>query len=209
MGRLGRFSLLILTAACCQAAVGVNDPISEWNGEFLDAVRRDPTAPCLVARNLAIFHIALHDGLESLHDGSDFIVGHYAVDEPVPDEAYIHAAASKLLAVFYPSYRGIFMRMAESRMESFTSAERESAIRLALEVAARTLEARKNDGAANTLTYVPKDALGKWRRTPPGYRPPELSHWSSLEPFVLPSPAAFRPPPPPALDSEAYARAVE
>jgi hypothetical protein len=46
---------------------------------------------------------------------------------------------------------------------------------------------------------------GKWRETPPGFRPPVLPFWGHVTPFVMTSPDQFRAPPPPPLDSKEYA----
>jgi hypothetical protein len=47
-----------------------------------------------------------------------------------------------------------------------------------------------------------------WRRTTHN-RPPELPQWPRVKPFVIESPAAFRPAGPPAIDSERYVRAMD
>jgi hypothetical protein len=44
---------------------------------------------------------------------------------------------------------------------------------------------------------------GKWRETPPGFRPPTLPHWAKVTPFVMTSPEQFRAPPPLAVASKA------
>ena len=46
---------------------------------------------------------------------------------------------------------------------------------------------------------------GKWRETPPTFRPPLLPFWGKVTPFVMTSPSQFRAPPPETLGSKEYA----
>ncbi len=46
---------------------------------------------------------------------------------------------------------------------------------------------------------------GKWRETPPGFRPPVLPHWGHVTPFVMTSPEQFRAPPPYSVGSKEQA----
>lgn len=185
------------------------EAILYWNDQFLQAVRESSTAPGLASRNLAILHGALYDGLAGLEGRPPLLVENLSGGNGVNGEAFVHSASSLLISIFYPSRRGLLERKAEEQLEELGPEGRQISTTYARKVAAMALEKRKGDGAANTLTYIPKDEIGKWRRTPPAYRPPELSHWYHVEPFVLPSADAFRPEPPPPLSSSAYARAVE
>jgi hypothetical protein len=67
------------------------------------------------------------------------------------------------------------------------------------------LMARAGDGSTASVPYVPGTDPGEWRPTPPGNAPAALPHWGGVTPFLLSSGAQFRPGPPPALDSAAYA----
>ncbi len=184
------------------------EAILYWNDQFLHAVRESSTAPGLASRNLAIFHCALYDGLAALHGERPLLTRELPVENGVEGAAFVHSASALMISVFYPSRRGLLERRAEERIAGLDRMRREDSAAFARRVVGKALEARKGDGAANTLTYIPKDEVGKWRRTPPEYRPPELSHWYHVEPFVLPAADAFRPEPPPGLDSPEYARAL-
>jgi membrane-associated phospholipid phosphatase len=73
-------------------------------------------------------------------------------------------------------------------------------------VAARLLAARANDGSA--AMPAPFDAgsrPGDYRSTPPNFPAPVFTDWGSVTPFVLENGSQFRPAPPPALTSAAYA----
>lgn len=206
---LCRLCLALLVFPLGAEAAGPATAVCLWNRLFLDGVRRESTAPGLASRNLAVFHATLHDGLEGLYGGTDFILARHEPAGPVDAEAFVHIASARMLAIFYPSARTVNAAESARLTAHLADAERAAAAAYAEAVVRASLQTREGDGSANTLTYVPKDQIGLWRRTPPDFRPPELSHWSALRPFVLPSADAFRPPPPPALDSPEYAEAIE
>jgi hypothetical protein len=73
------------------------------------------------------------------------------------------------------------------------------------QVAQLTLESRADDGSQTDVPYIPSDAPGQWRRTPPLFLPPLTPQWRYVTPFCLPDIDPFVPGPPPALDSPEYA----
>jgi hypothetical protein len=83
--------------------------------------------------------------------------------------------------------------------------------------AAAILARRRFDGATAVVPYTPGTAPGQWQPTPnpvppdpasggPGLAPAVLPGWGNITPFALTSGAQFRPPGPPALTSDEYAR---
>jgi hypothetical protein len=68
---------------------------------------------------------------------------------------------------------------------------------------------RANDGsAAASPPYAPGNQPGNYQLTPPNFGAPVFTNWSNVTPFVLNSAAQFRPGPPPAVTSQAYAQAL-
>jgi hypothetical protein len=76
------------------------------------------------------------------------------------------------------------------------------------EVADGILAWRANDGSAVNVPYVPGTAAGQWRPTPPDYTVAWGPYWGHVKPFAVASAAPYLPPPPPALDSAEYAKAL-
>src|SRR5207302_629064 len=62
-----------------------------------------------------------------------------------------------------------------------------------------TLDSREGDDSQSEVPYIPSDAPGQWRRTPPFFRPPLDPQWRYVTLFCLPDTESFLPPPPPAL----------
>ena len=59
-----RFKTIFMRGAMLLALAGAaalaDDPVLAWNEAFIRCVRREMPPPCLVARNLAILHVAMH-----------------------------------------------------------------------------------------------------------------------------------------------------
>jgi hypothetical protein len=186
----------------------VIDPISTWNQEFLRAVRLSSTAPGLASRNLAIMHSAIYDGMASIRGEERVIFTRIQPDTKIDESAFLEIIGAEMVRVFYPSLSGAIQTKLDNRLAGLDSDAISTARAFSKRIMKAAFEAREQDGAANTLTYIPKDEIGKWRRTPPDYRPPELSHWYNVHPFVLPAVDFLRPPPPPPLNSEPYAASL-
>src|SRR5262249_11422524 len=75
-------------------------------------------------------------------------------------------------------------------------------------VANQVIQLRAHDGWDNFVDDEGSTAIGQWRPTAPSFAPALLPQWANLTPFAMASPGQFLPPPPPALDSQAYADAV-
>src|SRR6266700_1486003 len=88
-------------------------------------------------------------------------------------------------------------------------AGKQQGIQVGQAVAARLITIRANDGSAATPPpFVPGNQLGNYQLTPPKFVAPVFINWRNVTPFVLNNPAQFRPEPPPALTSQAYAQAL-
>lgn len=180
-------SLLCLALLLGVAQAGV---VEDWNEAFIQAVRKETPPPCLVSRNLPIFHLCIHRAVQDA-----------GTAQKSPDDQQSAAAHAARLAFlnFFPSQTKLADDLQPSSGPSPDIAQFASA---AVE---RTFKERENDGSSTTIHYVPSDKPGQWRRTPPNFRPPEFPHWGEIKPFVLDNVKPFRAPAPPALDSEAYA----
>ena len=183
----------------------------DWNKALLETIRSQNSSPGLASRNLAILHLAVFDALNVIEDRP---YAAYAFDEIHTDgiggidlSGTICGAASRCAQILYPTGRPQFVKLRQSQ---FSTASDKSAFAIAeafgRRVADVILKAREKDGASRSITYIPKKELGKWCRTGPKFRPPELPHWKDVTPFFLKRSDQFRPPAPPSLDSVAYAQ---
>ena len=174
----------------------VANPVLEWNEAFLQCVRKEMPPPCLVARNLAILHLAIHRAVGEAQARSL---------SAAEMEAVADAAGDEVCRTLFPTDAGEFARVIGTRAAASHSTKATTAL-AARRTAQAVLESRANDGATTGVSYIPSERPGRWRRTEPRSRPPELPHWGQTKPFLLESSAQFRPPPPPASESDGYAR---
>ena len=75
-------------------------------------------------------------------------------------------------------------------------------------VADKMLALRANDGSATAVTYTPGTGAGVWIPTPPANAAALLPQWGNVTPFALTSGSQFAPSSIPALNSTAYANAL-
>lgn len=168
----------------------------DLNRAFLDSVAAESPPPALTARNLAVFHLAIHQSVVE--------AGKAGLAAPVAAAAAGNRVASSL----FPGRAGNFSALEQASLTGGPATGKErQALELGWRVGDAWLERRKDDGSSTTIHYFPKEAPGQWRRTGAANRPPELPHWGKVTPFCLKSASQFPVPPPPALGSPAYREA--
>jgi len=190
------------------AGVGTlrSDPVIEWNRQMLGSIRTDTSAPTLASRNLAILHAAIYDAVNSIertHQPYRFLI------EPGQDsstEAAVVGAGYSVMVTLYPQFRARFDEAYQQFLASSAdSVARSNGLQLGRLVGLLAVDSRSADSSNTQVTYIPSDAPGQWRRTPPFFRPPLDPQWRYVDPFCLPDIDPFVPPGPPRLDSAAYA----
>jgi len=121
-------------------------------------------------------------------------------------------AAHDVATAIYPESRERAVwtaTLAESLATVSAGAAKQRGIEVGRAVATALLAMRANDGADAISDYSPGDLPGQWNRTSPAFLPPLLPHWGNVEPMVVEDITAYRPTPPPSLDSLEYAEAVD
>lgn len=191
------------------AVVARADVILDWNGLAIDCIRNDNTAPTLSTRNLAILHTAIYDTVNSINPTHQPYKFQIAPPTNCLPEAAVVGAAYEVITFLYPS----FIFWADELLDEYRSSVPATAaltngLNFGSYIGMLALDARSDDGANTEIPYIPSNLPGAWQRTPPFFRPPLTPHWGYVTPFCLPQLEPFVPGPPPALDSAAYATAV-
>jgi hypothetical protein len=191
-----------------------------WNAIALQAVADDHTeifgapeegGPTHAARALAIVHAAIYDAVNSI-DRSHTPYLTLVPLKPHADisiAAAVATAAHGTLVALYPSQEDGFDGALEHHLARIRDdAAKQSGIEVGRTVAERLLQARHDDGSADSKPHTPSDLPGRHREDPlnpgQGFLAPG---WGKVTPFVVQSSSQFRAPPPPALTSAAYAEA--
>ena len=179
------------------------DTVTDWNikaGEFVVEAKIGPPP---ANRVLALVHAAVYEAVNgitrrypasrlSLEASPDA-----SVDAAVA--AANHAALVKLLpaqqAAIDAAYQAALAAIAEGPAKT-------AGIAVGQKAATAILALRADDAASMPDTYRPHTTAGVYVPTPL----PAVTQWPQRKPWLMTSPAQFRPGPPPALTSAAWAR---
>ncbi|MGJ3242910.1 MAG: phosphatase PAP2 family protein [Opitutales bacterium] len=188
------------------------EPLFRWNNEILNAIRNSRTAPPMAAYKLGNMHAAIFDAV----NGFDQKYEAYMVSEPAPEgasrEAAIAGAAYTVLVELYGPYVNPrrFQRTLDRALADIPEGPaRDAGFEYGRRVAQTIVEACLASGKDEQVEWQTTEDVGKWRETPPFFRPALAPHWPDVRPMTLESVNQFRAPLPPALDSEQYAREWE
>jgi membrane-associated phospholipid phosphatase len=185
------------------------DVVLDWNALMIDAIRGDNTAPTLSTRNLAIMHTAIYDSVNSVLRTHQPYLSELDTPEETSPEAAAVGAAYEIMKILYPPFSGSTEELYTSWLESTPqTAATTNGLALGKQIGELALQNRVADGSSTDVPYIPSDAPGAWRRTPPNFRPPLTPQWRYVTPFCLPGLEPFLPPPPPALNSLEYAESL-
>jgi hypothetical protein len=196
-------------SAATVLSVTRGDAIIDWNTDALNAVRAEGTNPPFAARNFAMVQIAVFDAVNSIDRQ---YVPYAGIQESVArgtsETAAVAGAADEVLRALYPKEGRMFaatLFQSLSLVPSKVSATRGLALGRA--VGDAVLALRNHDGSGLYVAAPPATKPGDWSPTPPTFEPAVGLNFAFVTPFALASPSQFRPGPPPALDSAAYAAA--
>jgi hypothetical protein len=187
-----------------------NAVVLAWNQATLEAIRFANTPPPAAARHLALVHLALFDAANAI-DGryANYRPQHGAPKSASP-QAAAAAAANTILRLTYPPFTVTWDAMLQSQLLALPDGSAESeGVSWGRSVARRLLEEREFDGSNFGVDYRPFGSPGHWEPTPSLFASALLPQWPGVIPFGLRSGDQFRPPPPPGLETEEWARDLE
>jgi len=183
-----------------------------WNKELLHIVQTPGAQPATVhpTRSYAILHAAIYDAVVSItRDAPAYLFSVSAPSSARADAAAATAGHDTLVAL-YPKWKAALDQQLASELAAIPNGVgKQQGSQVGQAVAARLLAIRATDGSTATPPpFVPGNQPGNYQLTPPKFAAPVFTNWSNVTPFVLNNAAQFRPGPPPALTSQAYAQAL-
>jgi hypothetical protein len=178
------------------------DVIADWNENAVSYGVLHNMGPPPAERVVAMTQLAMFDAVNSIeHKYRPYLVQLPATSS-ASKEAAAAAAAGTVLAGINPQTRASMNSLLESYLAAIPdSPAKAEGIKLGEAVAAKILKERANDGTAEPDTYRPRTTAGVYVPTAPTAAP----QWPKVKPFALTSASQFRPAPPTALDSAAWA----
>jgi hypothetical protein len=210
------------------------DVVTDWNTAALDAIRGNRTPPPRASRALAILHASIYDavnGISRTHEpylvrsklppgaSSNGVKGASRDHEANPFQSKVPASASKeaaasaaahrVLSALFPTNTAAFDALHARTLAGIKKGpQKRMGLAWGQKVASQILAARSDDGSGDTVTPLPAIGPGDWVPTPPAFAPYLLPQWGHVTPFTMSDSSQFRPPGSPALDSAAYAAAL-
>lgn len=203
------------TIATATGGGGTSEPgaiVIAWNQELLHILQKPGAQPATVhpTRSFAMLHAAIYDSVVSItRDAPAAVFLQNAPPSAKPDAAAA-TAGHDTLAALYPKMKAALDQLLAGELSKIPDgAGKQEGIQVGHSITEHLVAIRAHDGSAATPPpFVPGNQLGNYRPTPPNFAAPVFTHWAKVTPFVLHTAAQFRPGPPPALTSRAYAQAL-
>ena len=204
---------MIMTAVAAAAALALAQPaaadtVTDWwdlGGRIANpygpgAGPRTPDQDQALTRAA----IAMFEAVNAIDRRYESYLGFAAGDPTASQDAAAATAAFKVLVQAFPAQKGALEESYAIAMAGFGDEKSREAGRLIGErAAAAALAAGGIDPAIPQPPYRPRTRPGQWV---PTALPQIEPYFSAFRPWAIPSAEALRPPPPPALTSERWAR---
>ena len=184
--------------------------ITDWNELIIStAAEVDGFQTLLGNRAVPLMHLAVHDALNAIVPVYD----QYAYTNTAGQQAHPIPAASQaahdVMVGIFPDYAESAAELHRKWLERVPGgSNKEQGVRIGSESAQAIIDLREDSGYDSIGEFTPGNEPGDYRITPP-FEEPIGTGWPETEPLTMTSPDQFRPGPPPALDSEVYAREFE
>ena len=182
--------------------------VVQWNLIAVQTI--GATAPFPSTRAMAAVQGAVFEAVNSITGKYE---PYFATTVPAPaganPEAAAVAAAHRVLTWLCPAETATLLAKRETSLSTMADGQaRIDGIAAGEAAAAAMIAARTGDGSTPPLFWSPtSSAPYEWQKTPSCPAAGGLFyHWKDVKPFGIRSSSQFRAPPPPALDSEHYAR---
>jgi hypothetical protein len=187
-------------------------PVIDWNQVLLSIVNTPGAQPANIqpTRNFAILHAAIFDAVNAIDRTHEPYLISVRAPRDASETAAADAAAHMALVRLYPAQQTTLDADYAAELSKVANGRaKEKGVRLGEQVAGDLLAIRANDGSEVTPPpFVAGTGPGDYRSTPPNFPTPIFTTWGRVTPFVLDRGDQFRPAPPPAVTSDAYAAAI-
>lgn len=184
------------------------DVVLHWNEILMQSLTTPPPTRVPLSRNMALVHVAMFDAVNAIDRSHEPYAAGVHASRGASKEAAAAQAAHDTLAALYPSRQAEYDAALAEDLAGIAPGRARQGVAVGKEVARQILALRADDGASTVVTYTPpSDDPGQWHPTAPDFTPAAAAHVPAMAPFALDSGSQFRPAPPPALNSDAYAAA--
>jgi PAP2 superfamily len=215
MKRIGNLGFLLAALAVLLPGAAVADEVTDWNRIMFQAALHAtpaPTSPLVMSRNAAIVEAAVYDAVNGIQRRyTPLHVQPAAAPGASIRAAAVQAAYATLVRLYSSQQSTLDQQRATSLAAISSGAAAANSVSIARGIAWGQFVAdaiwtwRSNDGfTPPPPPFLGGSAVGQWRPTPPGFLSGAGPQFAYMTPWVILSPAQFRPLGPPALDSPRY-----
>jgi len=196
-------------AAVTSAPAIATDVVTEWNQQAVSLTLAPASAlsPVEQTRVMAIFQLAVHDAVNGITGAYETYLSPTGAPENASPEAAAIAAAHHALKNLFSGNDAMLDALYITSLASHGLTSSDPGIEFGRAAAAAILAVRANDHSKEAQFAYDAPGAGNpgvWVRL--NNAPALLPGWGNVTPFVLRSASQFDPGPPPALDSDTYAR---
>jgi len=192
------------------SVIAHGDVVTNWNLIAIKTAKKAGQNSNYATRTLAIEAIAVYDAINSIKQfGTPY--HYYSVPKsPASEQAAAAQAAHDVLVSLFPAQKASLDSFLDVSLKAATDGPVAAGQQVGSAAAADILVLRANDGAYPDVSYSdPTNARpGDYRLTPPAFKPGIDEQWGNVKPFLLKSNNQFLPPPPPALGTDEYKKAL-
>lgn len=188
---MNRFASLVVSISCLCATAARADAVTDWNIKSGEVIVEAKLATQPAVRVMAIVQTAAHQAVMTALQRGASVEAALAASHRVTLTRLLPAQQPMIDA----AYKAALGSVAENASKLDGIADGEGA-------AQAVLAARADDGAAAPETYRPFTTAGVYVPT----AIPVVTQWPQRKPWLMRDAAQFRPAPPPALTSAAWAR---
>lgn len=215
MKRIGNLGFLLAALAVLLPGAAVADEVTDWNRIMFQAALHAtpaPTTPLVMSRNAAIVEAAVYDAVNGIQRRyTPLHVQPAAAPGASIRAAAVQAAYATLVRLYSSQQSTLDQQRAASLAAISSAAAAANSASIARGIAWGQFVAdaiwtwRSTDGFTSAPPpFLGGSAVGEWRPTPPAFLPGAGPQFAYMTPWVILSPAQFRPLGPPALDSARY-----
>jgi hypothetical protein len=203
---VSRGLLASLLPLALTAAAGA-DEVTDWHEHMLVALTKGGGNSQIRSRNAAHVSAAVFDAVNGIERRYTPIHVAAAAPRGASKRAAAVQAAYAILVSKFPAQADELSAKRDASLAAIGDGGQ--SLRRGVEwgqfVADAILDWRSTDGFTPAPPpYLGSNQPGKWRPTPPAAAPGAVPQFATMTPWGIPKPDRFRPPGPPALDSEQY-----
>jgi len=210
--------LAISTVSLVSPAIATADVVSDWNDIAVNTLVGQGQNPFAQARYLAITQLAVFEAVNTITGEYRPYRGTIAAPAGANPDAAAVTAAYRVLKTYFPGAANLDAAYAASLAVIPNGSSKTNGMATGEAAAAQMIALRVGDGASPPAFSLPASTdPGVWQLTPSCPASGGTSfQWQHVTPFGVaatlrdaPWTEAFRPAPPPALSSRAYAKSYE